>query len=282
MGLDISNKMLNNIFPEVSYAVERECNSSWYLTKTTLDFHNFMLIYDGEGTFFRNGIRFTAKKGDLVYYKPGDIRESYSSKTFPMKCYAVEFFYTCPVLDDSGWHLSDQSLPFNYCETIEDSYLFHKLLDLFSELVNLRLSIKTANNPATAVIRERTVFMEILALLIQYKYGNQYNYSNIRRVDKVINYMINHYSKPLNLKILADYVGISPSYLGNMFKDITGKSVIAYLIDIRINKAKQFLKDGLSISETAHKVGFCDIFYFSRTFKKHVGITPSEFVKIYC
>ncbi|HBM81303.1 MAG TPA: AraC family transcriptional regulator, partial [Clostridiaceae bacterium] len=72
---------------------------------------------------------------------------------------------------------------------------------------------------------------------------------------------------------------ISPSYLGSMFKNITGKSVISYLIDIRINKSKQFLRDGLSVSEASQKVGFHDIFYFSRIFKKRQGITPSEFTK---
>lgn len=280
-------KILNNIFPEVLYAVERECNSSWYLVKTTLDFHNFMLIYDGEATFFKNGTMFKGKRGDLIYYKPGDVREAYSSDTFPMKCFAVEFLYTCPILSDSGWHLSSQKLPFNSTETIDDTYLFRKLLDLFSQLVDLKLSIKTTTNPTTAVIKERAIFMEILALLFQYKKGNQcnyrhsnqYNYFNIKRIEKVIDYMIQNYSKPLNLKTLADYLEISPSYLGSIFKNITGKSVISYLIDIRINKAKQFLRDGLSVSETARKTGFNDIFYFSRIFKKRVGITPSEFIK---
>jgi YesN/AraC family two-component response regulator len=91
--------------------------------------------------------------------------------------------------------------------------------------------------------------------------------------------MIQNYNQPITLKSLADYLQISPSYLGNIFKSITGKSVINYLIHIRINKAKHFLKDGLTVSETARKVGFNDVFYFSRAFKKYEGITPSQFIK---
>jgi len=280
-----SENILNTIFPKILYAVQRESNtSSWYLPKTTLDFHNFMIIYDGEVTFLRNGSMCQGKKGDLIYYKPNDIREAYTSKDNPLKCLAVEFLYTCPVQEGSQWYLYNQDLPFDFCETIEDSDLFRKLLDLFSEVANLRLSINTATTPPTAVIKERAVFMEILALLLQYKesnrkYGHQYNYSNIARVDKAINYMIQNYSRPLSLQDIADYLDISPSYLGSMFKNITGKSVISYLIDIRINKSKQFLRDGLSVSEASQKVGFHDIFYFSRIFKKRQGITPSEFTK---
>lgn len=281
-----SENILNTIFPKVLYAIQREANiSSWYLPKTTLDFHNFMIIYDGEATFSKNGSMYHGKKGDLIYYKPNDIREAYTSTDNPLKCLAIEFLYTCPVQVGSQWYLYSQDLPFDFCETIEDSELFHKLLDLFSEVANLRLSINTATTPPTTVIKERAVFMEILALLLQYKesnhkYGHQYNYSNIARVDKAINYMIQHYSKPLSLQDIADYLDISPSYLGSMFKNITGKSVISYLIDIRINKSKQLLKDGLSVSETAQRVGFNDIFYFSRIFKKRQGINPSEYIKV--
>ncbi|WP_127836806.1 AraC family transcriptional regulator [Clostridium prolinivorans] len=269
-----SKELLVNIFPIISYAVNRDCPPSWKLVKTTINFHNLMLLYDGEAVFFKNGDMFKASKGDLIYYKPGDIREAYTFPSNPMKCFAVEFLYTCPILNNSKWTLTNCDLPFKTIEKLEDEYLFRKLFDLFYELTNLKLSIK-----GTTTIKERAVFTEILSLLFQYEKRPHYSYSNFKKVDKVINYMIQNYNQPITLKSLADYLQISPSYLGNIFKSITGKSVIDYLIHIRINKAKHFLKDGLTVSETARKVGFNDVFYFSRAFKKYEGITPSQFIK---
>jgi two-component system response regulator YesN len=63
-----------------------------------------------------------------------------------------------------------------------------------------------------------------------------------------------------------------------MFKRETGKNFVDYLNDIRIEKAKELLKDiSLKTYEVAEKVGIPDAHYFSRLFKKYVGITPTEF-----
>ncbi|WP_428865174.1 helix-turn-helix domain-containing protein [Clostridium sediminicola] len=53
-----------------------------------------------------------------------------------------------------------------------------------------------------------------------------------------------NYAKPLTLSNLADSIKISPSYLGSIFKSVTGKSPITYLLEIRIHKAEELLKDG--------------------------------------
>jgi AraC-like DNA-binding protein len=130
-----------------------------------------------------------------------------------------------------------------------------------------------------AIVRERSILMEILVLLFQFTRREQYNYSNIRKVDKVIGYMIENHARNLSLSELSEYAGVSISYLGSIFRSVTGKSPIGYLIDIRINMAKNLLRDGLSVTETSTLVGFNDIYYFSRTFSKRAGICPSKFIE---
>ncbi|WP_421757430.1 helix-turn-helix transcriptional regulator [Clostridium beijerinckii] len=61
---------------------------------------------------------------------------------------------------------------------------------------------------------------------------------------------------------------------------MTGKSPISYLIDIRIRKSKDLLKDGHTVSDVSYLVGFNDIFYFSKCFKKYVGVSPSQYKSI--
>jgi AraC-like DNA-binding protein len=273
MELDQS-KYLNDIFPEILYVVDRSANMFWRLNNR-MNFYNIMLVYDGRAEFTCNGTKFVASKGDLVFYKPGDLRKAITFPEDLIKCFAVDFLYTCPIYEDNKWEFVKVELPFTYIKKIEDEHLFSKLLDLFSLLTRSALSSKSRNK-----VKERSIFSEILTLLFQYKEGHQYNYSSIRKVDKIINYMTENYFQNITLQQLSEYAQISSSYLGTIFKKVTGKSTIDYLIDIRINKSKSLLRDGFTVSETSKLVGFNDIFYFSRAFKKHEGISPSEYISL--
>ncbi|MBC8062868.1 MAG: helix-turn-helix transcriptional regulator [Clostridiaceae bacterium] len=274
MESDLSNN-LYQIFPEALYIVDRDAPSSWILNNY-MNLHNLMLIYEGTAEFTCNNSKFQASRGDLVYYKIGDFREAHTLPDNRMKCFAVDFLYTCPIYEDNEWKLINTSLPFSSIQKINDEYLFCKLIDLFSLLTKSALSSKVRNR-----IKERSLFTEILMLLLEYKKGNQYNYTNIRKVDKIINYMTENYTNNITLQELSNYVHTSPSYLGNIFKQITGKSTINYFIEIRLNKAKSLLTDGFTVSETSKLVGFNDVFYFSRVFKKFEGISPSQYVNLY-
>ena len=66
----------------------------------------------------------------------------------------------------------------------------------------------------------------------------------------------------------------------NKIKGLTGKSPVELIQEFRMEKATYYLKSGqFSVSETSYKVGFSDPGYFSRSFKKHFGITPAEYIK---
>jgi AraC-like DNA-binding protein len=268
-------KHLYEIFPEILYVVDRNANISWRLDNK-MNFYNIMLIYDGKAEFICNDIKFQASKGDLVFYKPGDLRNAVTFPDCLIKCYAADFLYTCPAYDNGSWKLLTPELPFAHVQKIDDEHLFSKLSDLFSLLTRSALSSKSRSK-----VKERSIFSEILTLLFQYKEGHQYSYSSVRKVDKIVSYMTENYYQNITLQQLSEYAQISSSYLGNIFKKVTGKSTIDYLIDIRINKAKSLLRDGFTVSETSKLVGFNDIFYFSRSFKKHEGISPSQYINIY-
>jgi AraC-like DNA-binding protein len=270
-----SSKYLYEIFPEILYVVDRNANMFWRLNGQ-MTCYNIMLVYDGKAEFICNNHKFTATRGDLVFYKFGDFRQAHTFPDNLMKSFAVDFLYTCPVYEDNKWSFINPDFPFSHIQKIGDEHLFSRLIDLFSLLTRSSLS-----NKSSSKLKERSLFSEILTLLFQYKEGNQYNYSSIRKVDKIINFMTENYAQNITLHQLAEHAQISSSYLGNIFKKVTGKSTIDYLIDIRINKAKSLLRDGFTVSDTSKLVGFNDIFYFSRAFKKHEGINPSQYMNIY-
>ncbi|WP_163193471.1 AraC family transcriptional regulator [Clostridium thermarum] len=265
---------LYNIHPKIIYFIDRHAIWDWTLNDH-INFYNLMLIYDGKAEFTCNNTTIQATSGYLLFHKPGDRRKAHTFAENPMKGFGIDFYYTCPVYQDGEWKHLQPELPFSYYQKIEDKYLFCRLHDLFSKLNRFHLSTSD-----TKEVNERLIFTEILTLLFKYKEGNEYNYANARKVDKVINYMTEHYMENITLQELAEYTKISPSYLGNIFKKVTGKSTIEYLINIRINKAKSLLKDGVTVSETSKLVGFNDIFYFSKAFKKHEGISPSQYADL--
>lgn len=85
-----------------------------------------------------------------------------------------------------------------------------------------------------------------------------------------------------DLKALAKAYNISPSSLSHQFKQITGSSVMGYLLSCRITSAKHYLTHSdLSIGQIVETCGFSDNSNFSRTFKKLTGCSPSAFRRKY-
>jgi AraC-like DNA-binding protein len=231
-----------------------------------------MLIYDGEAVFTRNDKTFKATKGDIIFYTPGDFRKAYTFPDKLMKCFAADFIYTCPTFTDGKWSMNNYDLPLNPIERINDPYLYSRLIDLFTGLSKMWLSKKKDN-----LIKERAVFTEILFLILQYKDYKDYTYSDMRKVEQIVAFITEHYTDKITLETICKKMQLSPSYLGNIFKKVTGKSIIEYVIHLRITKAKDLLRDGCSVTDTAKMVGFNDIYYFSKAFKKYEVITPSQF-----
>lgn len=90
----------------------------------------------------------------------------------------------------------------------------------------------------------------------------------------------NYMNTEILLSDLAQIAHVSGSYLSTRFKQVTGQSFTEYLIHYRMEKAKGFLlTENISFREVAEKVGYYDYVQFSKMFKKHVGLTPSQFVK---
>ncbi|MFC5467277.1 response regulator [Cohnella suwonensis] len=100
-----------------------------------------------------------------------------------------------------------------------------------------------------------------------------------RVVDTVKQYIQRNFAAELELNRLAEEVFLTPSYLSKLFKTETGETITDYLISVRIDRAKEWLRDknALKTYEVGENVGYPDPAYFNKVFKKVVGCTPKEF-----
>lgn len=94
-------------------------------------------------------------------------------------------------------------------------------------------------------------------------------------------YIQNNYSRDISLDEVSAAVNISPYYFSKIFKEDVGEGFVEYLTKIRMDKAKELLTTTeCSMKEICSMVGYADPNYFSRTFKKNVGVTPTEYKQL--
>ena len=90
-------------------------------------------------------------------------------------------------------------------------------------------------------------------------------------------------SANLSLDTVSKHLGVSAGYLCTVFKKETGKTVSEYIREKRIKYASHLLSTtGLQVQTIALHCGIMDVQYFSKTFKKQVGMTPNEYRKSIC
>lgn len=81
---------------------------------------------------------------------------------------------------------------------------------------------------------------------------------------------------------MSGYIGFNPAYFSSMFKKATGQNFMDYVIEIRIMNARNLLvQTDQDVADIAATVGYTDLKYFSRIFKKLTNLTPSEYRKLY-
>ena len=82
----------------------------------------------------------------------------------------------------------------------------------------------------------------------------------------------------LKLPDVLEHLGVSRSYFSTVFKEKTGQSFVEYLTNLRMEKAKEYLREtGLCTYEIAERIGFADPHYFSLTFRRRTGMTPRQY-----
>ncbi|GIO89131.1 response regulator transcription factor [Paenibacillus lactis] len=124
-------------------------------------------------------------------------------------------------------------------------------------------------------ISPESVLTRYLGLIMK-QYGEMVSVTT--PVQRAITYIHEHLGQSLSLQQVARHVHMNPNYFSEMFKKETGQNYIEFVTQAKLRKAMVLLRETpAKISEIANEIGYEDIKYFNRLFKKWTGQTPSEY-----
>ncbi|MCT2536078.1 AraC family transcriptional regulator [Aquibacillus koreensis] len=255
----------DQLVPQIGYFMSRHCLPNWRINESVIPFIDLTYIFEGKATYIIDGISYDVEKGDLVCIPKYSTRASVTDPDDLMSNYAINF-QLC------NYQGEDVELPFPPVTRIG---INDELISLYHEL-NLAWLHK---NPGYQINVHATFLQLIHRYFTKIYYKNQSNPID-PRIQKVMEYIDEHFSASIQLEDLADLLDLNSVYFGTLFKKNTGLSVKKYINKIRVNNAENLIVSGeFTMHEVAQKCGFQDVFYFSRVYKNIKGHPPSKAIK---
>lgn len=151
-------------------------------------------------------------------------------------------------------------------------------------LLNAIKKIETnhTSKPYAYKLEEFKTLYDILLSLLKIAEKKYMPSAKDNKILPAINYIAENYNKRICNEDLAAITGVSTVYFRKIFKEAMGISPINYIQSVKMKKASDMLKsDYSSIADIAVSLGYNDIYEFSKSFKKHSGISPSQYAKRY-
>lgn len=240
--------------------------------------YEIVRILSGELQLHLNGIPYRLTPGDAALIEGGMLHSGE-----PQRCvYECIVFDTgmlrCPQNDRASLHI----LPFTAGKMRAACFLPHEEAASCPSLSSLFSLLR--DRPAYYELGVQSALYGLLAEL--YRAGQirpaERTRSDRRRdnVIRLLNWIELHYREPVTLAELARQSGFNQKYLCHLFKEFTGQTPITYLNGLRIeNACRDMAARSLGATEAAFENGFNDLSYFSRTFRRYKGISPTAWRK---
>ncbi len=225
----------------------------------------FLRCIGGKGEVFSAGEKYSFNKGDIISVNPNSPHSVSSVESVIYDCLIVDYQFC----KDNGIDIDSV----NFVSQVNDKRAYK----LYDE------AIKACNNMSPLQsLKARTYVLEFLLYMCENHLQSSQRRQALTAMEEIKNAMIyirNNYKNAITLKEVADVSGFSVYHFSREFKKVTGLTFVTFLNTVRCEGAARRLRRGKSVTESCFEVGFKDISYFSRTFTKLMGITPSSLLK---
>ena len=154
-------------------------------------------------------------------------------------------------------------------------------------LTRVWVSTEMVRIEALSGLARFTVFLDILGRILasgellplsDFTLTSFHSDADTERLDKVFGFVLDHYAETIHLEKVAGLAFMTPNAFCRYFKTRTRKTFFTFLLDIRIGKAMQLLRETKKgIADVARESGFNNLSHFNREFKKRAGCSPKEY-----
>ncbi|MDF2721031.1 MAG: AraC family transcriptional regulator [Paenibacillus sp.] len=242
---------------------------NWKIHVSNPKHHIIAYALSGKAHYMIDDKEYVVKKGDFVFFPRGKFHSGFSDPDEPWMFNVILF--------DASFTDSESEERFYNIDYVTSTS--HSYAPQFTALFqNAYQEWTTKKNGYRLCCRCRV--MEIFCLLFRRMDYFSHNERHAQAIDAILNYMAENVAKNVTIEELSALAGYSVSHFQSVFKQITGKTAIQYHNEIKINKARDLLQYGsLNVTEAAMQVGFSDVYYFSKMFKRVMGYNPSQYLK---
>lgn len=226
--------------------------------------------------------QFDMREGEIAYFNPTQPHACQSNS--PEKCrllvlqfdpgFCIEYF---PAMRNLFFETADLARSFSSEQLIDFKEIcFRAATNYFIQSTGFVFKCISDLN----LIMDRMLNHIPYMLIPEEAYLSAANFE--KRMNRIINYVHEHYSEKITLQDIADRENLTTSYLSHLFKDHLHKSFQAFVNELRFERAVFLLKNtDMKIIDVCIESGFSDSKYLNRTFMEVFGVTPKEFRKQY-
>ena len=227
-------------------------------------FNGFLYLLEGSCTYTSKNQCFQLKPGCLVYLPHYSLHQ-YVCNSESIRYIRID--YTMTELSSGQELLFSREPMLLFRESpLPVHTLLHRLVREFS------------NGGFGSAVKCEALLYELFYELMLALRHEMLHQSNIGKILPAIEYIENNYNKEFSAETVAALCGFSPAYFRSLFKSAVGMAPMDYRMKLRMDKACQCLQNqNCIISELAELIGFSNVYYFSRTFRKWVGVPPSQY-----
>ena len=241
-----------------------------YLTNLTPHWHEhieLLHILSGSASFTCGSETFCAGEGDTVAVNSNELHAFTADGKIKYICLIINFSFFNDV-DFENILLMSKIPP--------DEEIHRYITSMLSESRSGKTGSDMVIKGTAYLLMAHLRRFYIKARLSDYEYSMRM--AKLKKINGILDYIHEHYSENLSTAMLAKKWYLSESYICHMFKKASGKTIIGYINDLRIEKASLLLENtSESISCIAMEVGFDDVNYFDRIFKKKLGVSPKNY-----
>ncbi|MCX7749819.1 MAG: AraC family transcriptional regulator [Clostridia bacterium] len=276
----------SSFLPVIIKTIERFHDTSWSMEPNQHEFFEMVYIKKGNAIFEIAGEPAAIGPNDIVIIKPNQPHKFIVKSESGCEFIVLSFKFISPKNTDYSEVSLEDFLKFI---TGRESGAFITLkVSQKNEIITLlnRILKEKESNELDSEFLNYLLVLELFVLLsraLKSEWENSIKEKSPKVKELIgiaVNYIRNNFERDISLGDIAKFVFLSPSYFTRAFKEEMGLSPINYLLQIRIERAKELLSDTeLKISEIAQQVGFSNQQRFNEIFKKYTGLAPLQYRK---